>query len=113
MTSFLWKTEKDPNSDIISLTLTYTNPLSVPMTGVMVSVSSPNDTYMRMEQADIPARTRFMTTVEVQCGDNDDVDVMIPISLDSDETQSVTVLAGQAAVIWMVQQMVVVLYYLE
>ena len=30
-----------------------------------------------------------MTTVEVQCGENDDADVMIPISLDSDETQSV------------------------
>ena len=85
----LVETVKDPNSDTISLTLTYTNPLSVPMTGVMVSVSSPNDTYMRMEQADIPARTHFMLTVEVQCGDNDDADVMIPISLDSDETQSV------------------------
>ena len=85
----LVETVKDPNSDTISLTLTYTNPLSVPMTGVMVSVSSPNDTYMRMEQADIPARTRFMLTVEVQCGENDDADVMIPISLDSDETQSV------------------------
>ena len=78
----LVETVKDPNSDTISLTLTYTNPLSVPMTGVMVSVSSPNDTYMRMEQADIPARSRFMLTVEVQCGENDDADVMIPISLD-------------------------------
>ena len=77
------------NSDTITLTLTYTNPLSIPLTGVMVSVSGPFNEYMMMEQSDIPANGRFTTTISVQCGDNDDSDVMIPVSLDSGETQSV------------------------
>ena len=77
------------NSDTITLTVMYTNPLSIPMSGVMVSISGPNNVYMRMEQPDIPANGHFTATVSVQCGDNDDSDVMIPISLDSDETQSV------------------------
>ena len=80
---------KVANSDAIMLTVMYTNPLSIPMTGVMLSVSGPNNVYMRMEQPDISANDRFTTTVSVQCGENDDSDVMIPISLDSDETQSV------------------------
>ena len=42
-----------------------------------------------IEQPDIPANGRFTTMISVQCGDNDDSDVMIPVSLDSDETQSV------------------------
>ena len=77
------------NSDNITLTLTYTNPLSVPLTGVMVSIAGPFNEYMMMEQSDIPANGRFTMTVSVQCGDNDDSDVMIPVSLDSDVTQSV------------------------
>ena len=77
------------NSDNITLTLTYTNRLSVPLTGVMVSIAGPFNEYMMMEQSDIPANGRFTMTVSVQCGDNDDSDVMIPVSLDSDVTQSV------------------------
>ena len=77
------------SSNTITLTLTYTNPLSIPLTGVMVSVSGPFNEYMMMEQSDIPASGRFTTTISVQCGDNDDSDVMIPVSLDSGETQSV------------------------
>ena len=80
---------RDANSDNITLTLTYTNPLSVPLTGVMVSIAGPFNEYMMMEQSDIPANGRFTMTVSVQCGDNDDSDVMIPVSLDSDVTQSV------------------------
>lgn len=76
-------------SNSITLTLTYTNPLSVPLTGVMVSVSGPFNEYMMMEQSDIPANGRFSLTISLQCGDNDDSDVMIPVSLDSDVTQSV------------------------
>ena len=49
----------------------------------------PFNEYMMMEQSDIPASGRFTTTISVQCGDNDDSDVMIPVSLDSGETQSV------------------------
>ena len=77
------------SSGTITLTLTYTNPLSIPMIGVMVNVAGPNNDYEMMEQPDIPANGRFTTTVTVQCGDNDDSDVMIPVSLDSNVTQSV------------------------
>ena len=78
------------NSDTITLTLTYTNPLPIPMTGVMVNVAGPgNDDYMMMAQPDIPANGIFRTTINVPCGDNDDRDVMIPVSLDSNVTQSV------------------------
>jgi hypothetical protein len=80
---------RDASSETITLTLTYTNPLSVPLTGVMISVSGPFNEYMMMEQSDIPANGRFTTIISVQCGDNDDSDVMIPVSLDSGETQSV------------------------
>ena len=76
-----------PNLTTITATVTYTNPLSVPMTGVVLSMSSPNSTYMRLEQPDVPANSTFTATLEVQCGD-DDGNVMIPVSLDSDETQS-------------------------
>ena len=54
-----------------------------------MSVSGPNNDYMMMEQTDIPANGRFTTTINVQCGDNDDSHVMIPVSLDSKVTQSV------------------------
>ena len=80
---------RDTNSTTISLVLTYTNPLSAPMTGVIVSVSSPDNTYIREERPDIPANTRFTSMVEVQCYEDDDGDAMIPVSLDSDVTQSV------------------------
>ena len=83
------ETTRVAGSDTITLTLTYMNPLSVPLTGVMVSISGPFNEYMMMNQSDIPASGRFTTTVSVQCGDNDDSDVMIPVSLDSDVTQSV------------------------
>jgi len=56
---------KDPNSPTITLTLTYSNPLSIPMTRVLLSVSEPNDTYITLVQPDIPAATRFTSTVEV------------------------------------------------
>ena len=69
--------------------VTYTNPLSAPMTGVIVSVSSPDNTYMREERPDIPANAHFMTFIEVQCYEDDDGAAMIPVSLDSDVTQSV------------------------
>ena len=62
---------KAPTSTTITLTLTYTNPLSIPMTGVIVSVSSPNNTYLQVRQPDIPAASRFTSTIRVQCGGND------------------------------------------
>ena len=77
------------SSGNITLTLTYTNPLSISMIGVMVNVAGPNNDYEMIEQPDVPASGRFTTTVTVQCGDNDDSDVMIPVSLDSNVTQSV------------------------
>ena len=80
---------RDTNSTTITLVLTYTNPLSAPMTGVIVSVSSPDNTYIREEQPDIPANTHFTSVVDVQCYEDDDGDAMIPVSLDSDMTQSV------------------------
>ena len=80
---------KVSGSTTITVTVTYTNPLSIPMTGVELSVSSPNSTYIRQEQPDIPANTQFMVTVEVECSDDNDDNVMIPISLDSDVTQSI------------------------
>ena len=76
------------NSTTISLVVTYTNPLSIPMTEVVLSIASPDNTYMRLEQPDISARSVFTERVEVQCGTDDEGDVMIPISLDSGETQS-------------------------
>ena len=81
--------EKYSNSTTITVSFTYTNPLSIPMTGVEVSVSSPNSTYIRREEPDIPANTRLMVTVKVECGDDNDDNVMIPVSLDSDVTQSI------------------------
>lgn len=80
---------RDTNSTTITLVVTYTNPLSVSMTGVVVSVSGPDNTYMREEQPDIPANAHFMTIAEVQCYEDDDGAAMIPVSLDSDVTQSV------------------------
>ena len=80
---------RDINSTTITLTLEYRNPLSISMTGVMLSIAGPNDTYSMTEQPDIPPNGQLMTTMNVQCGDNNDMDVMIPISLDSDVTQSV------------------------
>ena len=77
------------SSGTITLTLTYTNPLSIPMTGVMVNVAGPNNDYEMIEQPDIPANGRFTTNITVQCGDNDDSNVIIPVSLDSNVTQSV------------------------
>ena len=78
------------NSDTITLTLTYTNPLSIAMTGVMVNIAGPgDDDYVMQEQPDIPANGRFVATISVQCGGNDDSAVMIPVSLDSNVTQSV------------------------
>ena len=77
------------NSDSITLTLTYTNPLSVPMTGVIVNIAGPNNTYVMLEQSEIPANGLFTTTVNLHCGDDDDSDVMTLVSLDSNETQSV------------------------
>ena len=59
------------------------------MTGVVVSVSGPDNTYMREEQPDIPANAHFMTIAEVQCYEDDDGAAMILVSLDSDVTQSV------------------------
>ena len=77
------------NSDTITLTVTYTNPLPIPMTGVMVNVAGPgNNDYMMLAQPDIPANGLFRATINVPCGDNDDRDVMIPVSLDSNVTQS-------------------------
>ena len=58
---------RDTNLTTITLVLTYTNPLSAPMTGVIVSVSSPDNTYIREEQPDIPANAHFTSVVEVQC----------------------------------------------
>ena len=84
----LVETTRAPNSTIVTLTITYTNPLSIPMTGVVLSVASPDNTYLRLEQPDIPARSPFTTTVEVECGVDDEGDAIIPVSLDSDETQS-------------------------
>ena len=78
---------RDPNSTNITLTLTYTNPLSVPMTGVVVSVASPDNSYVTVQEGDISARATYTTAVKVDCGDEES-DVMIPISLDSDVTQS-------------------------
>ena len=78
---------RDPNSTNITLTLTYTNPLSVPMTGVVVSVASPDNSYVTVQEGDISARATYTTTVTVDCGDEES-DVVIPISLDSDVTQS-------------------------
>ena len=82
---------RDVNSTTITLVLTYTNPLSAPMTGVIVSVSSPNNNYIRGERPDIPANTNFTSVVKVECYEDDDGDAiyMIPVSLDSDVTQSV------------------------
>lgn len=82
---------KDTNSSdgTITLILTYTNPLSIPMTGVIMNIASPNNAYLRMEQPDIPARSFFVSNISVDCGDNEDNDIMIPISLDSEVTQSV------------------------
>ena len=82
-------TMKGANSDTIILILNYVNPLSVSMTGVMVNIASPNETYMMMEQPDIPANGRFTATIGIRCGNNTDSNVMIPVSLDSDVTQSV------------------------
>lgn len=59
------------------------------MTGVIVSVSSPDNAYIREERPDIPANARFMSVIKVQCYEDDDGDAMIPVSLDSDVTQSV------------------------
>ena len=73
----------------ITLIVMYTNPLSFPMTGVIVNIAGPNNTYVMLEQSEIPANGLFMTTVNLQCGDDDDSDVMIAVSLDSNETQSV------------------------
>ena len=78
---------RDPNSTNITLTLTYTNPLSVLLTGVVVSVASPDNSYVSVQEGDISARATYTTTVKVDCGDEES-DVMIPISLDSDVTQS-------------------------
>lgn len=75
------------SSNTINVTVTYTNPLSIPMTGVVVSISSPDHTYMRLEQPNIAVNSTFALTVAVQCGEDND-DVLIPVSLDSDETQS-------------------------
>ena len=80
---------KDTNSSTITLLLSYTNPLSAAMTGVIVSVSSPNNSYIRKEYPDIPANSLFTSVVEVQCFDDDDGYAMIPVSLDSDVTHSV------------------------
>ena len=78
------------NSGRITMMLTYTNPLSVPMTGVMVNIAGPdNDDYLMLEQPDIPANGRFTATITVPCGNNTDSAVMIPTSLDSNETESV------------------------
>ena len=78
------------NSGRITMMLTYTNPLSVPMTGVIVNITGPdNDDYLMLKQPDIPANSRFTATITVPCGNNTDSAVMIPISLDSDETESV------------------------
>ena len=78
---------KEPHSTNITLTLTYMNPLSIAMPGVVVSVASPDNSYIRLEEGEIAANSLFTTTVEVDCGDEEG-DVMIPISLDSDVTQS-------------------------
>ncbi|MBA4719388.1 MAG: hypothetical protein HRO68_09955 [Nitrosopumilus sp.] len=75
-------------ANTIAMTLTYTNPLSVPMTGVVVNVAGPDYSYASMAQPDIPANGRFTSTVTVQCGNNTDSNVMIPVSLDSNETLS-------------------------
>ena len=77
------------NSDNITLTLTFTNPLSIPMTGVILNVAGPNNMYVMMEQPDISANGHFRATISLHCGDDDDSDVMIPVSLDSVETQSI------------------------
>ena len=79
---------KAPDSTTITVTFTYANPLSIPMTGVVVSVSSPNNNYIQRKLPDIPAKTDIMVTVKVECGGKDD-NVMIPVSLDSDVTQSI------------------------
>ena len=80
---------RDTNSTTITLMVTYTNPLSAPMTGVIMSISGPDNTYMREERPDIPANAHFTTFVEVQCYEDDDGAAMIPVSLDSDVTHSV------------------------
>ena len=82
---------RDTTSTTITPLLTYTNPLSAPMTGVIVSVSSPNNNYIRGERPDIPANTNFTSVVKVECYEDNDGDAiyMIPVSLDSDVTQSV------------------------
>lgn len=71
------------------MTVAYTNPLSIPLTSVVLSIASPGGNYTRLEQQDIPANGRFTatTTTEVLCGDNE-TSVMIPVSLDTSETQS-------------------------
>ena len=56
----------DTKSTTITLVLTYTNPLSAPMTGVIVSVSSPDNTYIREERPDIPANAHFTSIVDIQ-----------------------------------------------
>ena len=78
---------KDPNSTNITVTITYINPLSVPMTGVVINIASPDNNYIRLEEEEIPANSPFTTTTVVDCGDHEG-DIMIPISLDSEETQS-------------------------
>ena len=78
------------NSGRITMMLTYTNLLSVPMTGVIVNIAGPdNDDYWMLKQPDIPGNSHFTATITVPCGNNTDSAVMIPISLDSDETESV------------------------
>ena len=79
---------KAPDSTTITVSFTYANPLSIPMTGVEVSASSPNNNYIRRKLPDIDVNTDTTVTVEVECGDKDD-NVMIPVSLDSEVTQSI------------------------
>ena len=50
-----------PDSSMISLVMKYTNPLSIPMSGIMLSLSSPNNTYMRLEQPDIYPQTFILS----------------------------------------------------
>ena len=50
-------------------------------------LASPDNSYVTVQEGDISARATYTTTVTVDCGDEES-DVMIPISLDSDVTQS-------------------------